>query len=294
MADLRLSVQGAKFIGHHEGTVRSWYLDPVGIPTIGRGFTWRSDSFREWWAKNRPGQNFVKGVTMTDAEIDDAFRFMFDREYGRAVNKFLAGRNVPQHVFDAASSAVFNFGTGGLHWKWAQAMKAGDYRKAAELLRTTATTAQGRPLRGLVLRRKEEAELLEHGDYLIGDRAPAPIYKDPLADGMLVKGERGQPVADLQKALADLGLYKGKVDGIFGFGTEAAVLAFQRSRGLAADGHVGPQTFKELKGDGHPVTLPPLPPEAPVKRNPVTAILALTLAGGAAIYTFLKAQGWAP
>jgi putative chitinase len=56
----------------------------------------------------------------------------------------------------------------------------------------------------------------------------------------------GPDVAALQQALATAGFNPGKVDGTFGLGTEAAVLAFQRSAGLAADGVVGPSTATAL------------------------------------------------
>jgi peptidoglycan hydrolase-like protein with peptidoglycan-binding domain len=48
----------------------------------------------------------------------------------------------------------------------------------------------------------------------------------------------GPDVAALQQALATANFNPGTVDGVFGLGTEAAVLAFQRSKGLAADGAV--------------------------------------------------------
>src|SRR5207248_11604162 len=52
----------------------------------------------------------------------------------------------------------------------------------------------------------------------------------------------GRQVQLLQRALGNI-----KVDGIFGAETEAAVLAFQTSRGLAQDGVVGPATGSALR-----------------------------------------------
>src|SRR5277367_582764 len=56
----------------------------------------------------------------------------------------------------------------------------------------------------------------------------------------------GDAVVALQQALQAKGFSPGAVDGLFGPGTEAAVLAFQRSEGLAADGVVGPATAAAL------------------------------------------------
>lgn len=71
----------------------------------------------------------------------------------------------------------------------------------------------------------------------------------------LRRGSQGDEVADLQTILnarygADL-----EVDGNFGKATEAAVKAFQKSRGLTADGVVGPKTWKALGVTGN--TNPP-------------------------------------
>ena len=43
-------------------------------------------------------------------------------------------------------------------------------------------------------------------------------------------------VKTLQEALIELGFLSGKADGVFGAGTEKAVIAFQMANGLAADG----------------------------------------------------------
>jgi hypothetical protein len=47
-------------------------------------------------------------------------------------------------------------------------------------------------------------------------------------------------------ALKESGYYHGPIDGDFGGGTESAVKAFQRSKGLTSDGIVGAETWKHL------------------------------------------------
>jgi len=59
-------------------------------------------------------------------------------------------------------------------------------------------------------------------------------------------------VAALQAALLQLRLYDGYVDGIRGPLTRRAVVAFQRRRGLAADGVAGPRTRGALGWRGRP------------------------------------------
>lgn len=57
---------------------------------------------------------------------------------------------------------------------------------------------------------------------------------------------RGEDVAELQSRLNSLGFDSGKVDGIYGPQTEAAVLDFQHNRHLAEDGRVGPEVVTEI------------------------------------------------
>ena len=56
------------------------------------------------------------------------------------------------------------------------------------------------------------------------------------------RGSSGAAVEALQARLAYLGFDPGPVDGDFGGVTDAAVRAFQRSKGLAVNGSVGPET----------------------------------------------------
>ncbi len=59
-------------------------------------------------------------------------------------------------------------------------------------------------------------------------------------------GSRGSLVQAVQLALRRAGFYKGNLDGIFGPLTQSAVIAFQTSNGLTADGIVGPKTYSAL------------------------------------------------
>lgn len=60
------------------------------------------------------------------------------------------------------------------------------------------------------------------------------------------KGSTGGMVSKIQTTLKNQGFYKGTVDGVFGSGTETAVKAFQKSKGLTQDGKVGPATLKAM------------------------------------------------
>ena len=64
---------------------------------------------------------------------------------------------------------------------------------------------------------------------------------------VLKQGSSGPQVQDLQQKLKDLGFDPNGVDGNFGAGTKAAVIAFQQSKGLQADGAVGPDTLAALQ-----------------------------------------------
>jgi hypothetical protein len=75
--------------------------------------------------------------------------------------------------------------------------------------------------------------------------AKAPSGKPPLKIGMA--GRKAQ-VKALQRLLAKAGFDPGMIDGRFGNGTQAAVIAFQRSEGLLADGIAGPRTMAALGG----------------------------------------------
>jgi putative chitinase len=73
----------------------------------------------------------------------------------------------------------------------------------------------------------------------------SPMGENPT----LRSGDKGGAVEDLQNALVEAG-YAVDVDGDFGKHTTDAVKDFQESRGLTADGVVGPKTWGLLRTSG--------------------------------------------
>ena len=63
-------------------------------------------------------------------------------------------------------------------------------------------------------------------------------------------------VTQLQMRLKALGFDLGPIDGAMGRRTRTAIIAFQQSRGLAADGIAGPLTLAALEGAAPPLASP--------------------------------------
>lgn len=66
----------------------------------------------------------------------------------------------------------------------------------------------------------------------------------------LQKGSTGTKVKEAQTILKNLGFYDGYIDGDYGAITVNAVKLFQRNKGLAQDGWIGPVTCKALNTAG--------------------------------------------
>ena len=242
---MNISNRGTREIISHEGIRLKAYRCPAGVITIGAGFTWASSSFRNWWKQNRGDKPFNLKSRMKREEVEQCLSVLIRNEYGKEVNDFLWKTKHPQHVYDAAVSMVFNCGPRALKWKWAKEAKLGNYKASAGHLRKTAITADGIKLEGLVRRRKQEAALMEHGIYSYGSKGVVTVAGNET--GVLRRGNRGLVVAKLIRDLTALGYYDGVQDDRFGYGTEAAVLAFQTAKGLNADGAAGPVTLKAVE-----------------------------------------------
>ena len=66
---------------------------------------------------------------------------------------------------------------------------------------------------------------------------------------MLKRGSLSNYVLIAQDDLNTLGFRTNGLDGIFGLATQNAVIAYQKSRGLTADGIVGCNTWRSLQED---------------------------------------------
>jgi len=88
----------------------------------------------------------------------------------------------------------------------------------------------------------------------IANEGVVPSIQTPpslqVAQNMLLLDDSGEAVTELQTKLANLGFYDGPITGYFGPLTEEAVIGFQQSRGLAADGVVGASTWAALQSSG--------------------------------------------
>jgi peptidoglycan hydrolase-like protein with peptidoglycan-binding domain len=97
-------------------------------------------------------------------------------------------------------------------------------------------------------------------DGIAGPQTKRAIGARALGARMLQKGNRGWDVAALQFRLLKHGFPPGGVDGVFGAGTQNAVINFQSANDLTADGVAGPQTIAALRGrstsSGVPTTVP--------------------------------------
>ncbi len=59
-------------------------------------------------------------------------------------------------------------------------------------------------------------------------------------------GSQGQEVTDIQTKLIELGFLSDEADGIFGPNTRSALIEYQKSQGLSADGIAGDATLSAL------------------------------------------------
>ena len=76
--------------------------------------------------------------------------------------------------------------------------------------------------------------------YIYDSQTPAPTAL------LIGSGKEGPLVSQIQQRLKELGYYSGLVDGQFGGQTREAVIAFQKDKGLTADGLVGDETYALL------------------------------------------------
>lgn len=205
---MRTSSEGITLIKKFEGCRLKAYKDAIGVLTIGYGHT---GSVKEGQTIS---QEFAEELLKEDLT-----------KFERHVEKYTPFA-MNQNQFDALVSFAFNCGSGNLK----KLVTGRTPEQVAEKI-LEYNRAGGKVLAGLTKRRRAEREL----------------FLKPRSK-LLKTGSRGEDVKELQKALNSEGFNCGKEDGIFGKVTKAAVIAYQKEKGLVTDGIVGEKTWNALKG----------------------------------------------
>ncbi|MEG6523256.1 L,D-transpeptidase family protein [Desulfotomaculum sp. 1211_IL3151] len=78
--------------------------------------------------------------------------------------------------------------------------------------------------------------------YVIG----SPFGVPGQGHGRLVRGARGSDVFEVQRTLKRLGYYEMQVDGIFGYGLEAAIKKYRKAHNLPMDNCVDSNMYRSL------------------------------------------------
>jgi len=141
---MKISKKGIDFIKSFEGFRAEPYLCPAGIPTIGYGFTYYLNG---------------KSVTMSDvpiSEVDAEIMLIHVlQDFEKIVNNKIYVV-INQSQFDALVSHTFN--TGGSKTLF-NLVNQREFEQAEDWIRTRYITAGGQRMKGLIRRRKAEAEL---------------------------------------------------------------------------------------------------------------------------------------
>lgn len=143
---MKISDAGLQLIMSFEGCRLEAYLDAANIWTIGYGHT---------------GSDVHRGLKISDDRAEELLREDL-AQADAAVNK-LVTMPLTQGQFDALVSFVFNVGAGAFgRSTLLKRLNAGGFQAAVEQF-DRWVYADGRKLRGLVSRRKTEAELFGKG-----------------------------------------------------------------------------------------------------------------------------------
>ena len=236
------------WLAGNEGFVGRYYKCPAGAGTIGYGFTWNCLPFRQWWMA-RYNRKFGPGDTISKADALVILQRAVDQQYAPPVRSRIgrAGVAVTPHAVAAAIDMVFNCGARALKWSWFKLLLEGRVREAASRFTVTATTANGRKLKGLERRRMEGARIME------GNIWPSWVAAPPSAEPADV--ERVLPRSQISAedywqgvewliALKHLPPSAGRLEDAIG----AAVVNFQEGHpNLVNDGILGRATLAQLQ-----------------------------------------------
>jgi len=146
---MKIGQKGLALIKEFEGWYSKPYLDPVGIATIGYGFTYYLPGRTKVTLKDKPLSKEEGAVMLIDILAN------YEKDVLRMVKKPLT-----QNQFDALVSFTYNLG--GTNLSQSTLLKKvnknpNDPSIATEFMKWV--NAGGKPFSGLIRRRKAEAEL---------------------------------------------------------------------------------------------------------------------------------------
>jgi len=151
---MKTSKKGLDLIKRFEGWSSTPYLDPVGIPTIGYGFTYYLPSRQKVTMKDKP---------LTLAQGDEMLRQVLVT-YENDVNRLVKAK-LNQNQFDALVSFTYNLGGSNLASSTLLKkinINSCDSSIGQEFVKWVY--AGGKKYDGLIRRRKEEAKLYFRND----------------------------------------------------------------------------------------------------------------------------------
>jgi Putative peptidoglycan-binding domain-containing protein len=241
------------------------------------GYVTRDQFLNDWQALEREDRNLLAGVIGLKADaaknalsrvrtVEVPWSIAYavftgvtlPRFWEQTRQAFPGVESLPGDVQGALLSLVFNRGAsmnGDRRLEMRQireAIAGGDVASIPRYIRAMNRLWAGTDIEtGMRRRREAEAALVESAlaggvQVPTGETEVKPL--PPLAR-VLRRDKEGDDVKALQRALAQLGFYKGAVDGEFGPITERAVRDFQRKAALTVDGVVGKLTWEALNGE---------------------------------------------
>lgn len=204
-----------------EGLYLETYKDAVNVNTIGYGIT-NAD-------KDITGKTIKKGMEIDKATAEKWLIDCLNYKYLPKVLKYQGRYGFNTSQIDALTSFAFNIGSidqltnnGRRSIREIEA-KILEYNKAG-----------GKTLKGLVRRRLAELQMF-NGTIKPFDEGWPVLPKR----GYFQKGDKGKQVEQVQKLLAWLDMYDGKIDGLYGEKTEEAVKKLQARVRTAKNGKFG-------------------------------------------------------
>lgn len=151
---MKTSKKGLDLIKRFEGWSSAPYLDPVGIPTIGYGFTYYLPSRQKVTMKDKP---------LTLAQGDEMLRQVLVT-YENDVNRLVKAK-LNQNQFDALVSFTYNLGGANLAKSTLlKKINANSCDPTISQEFVKWVYAGGKKYDGLIRRRKEEAKLYFKND----------------------------------------------------------------------------------------------------------------------------------